>query len=275
MSRIERIAEALRRSIPHLPAEGKAMVESMLDPTMLTLIGGTLLVWIGSHAFGIGEFVDLVLLGAGVVTLGFSAFDGAKALYDFATHAVGARTESDLDQAGQSFARAVLILGASTVQAILLHGQARAALARGAPKMRPPPDIGPMPSTSAQLSVSRPRTLPGGIAGGTTAFGDISVARDQALTEQRITLLRSVDAPRAFSWARRLRPRGLKAGDGRLGRGADRRPSPDLLHCYTQPTFAAFSDGLLLSSVSPRLEFPGFHGDRANGVSGKSGQPIE
>lgn len=44
MSKIERIAEALRRSIPHLPAEGKAMVESMLDPTMLTLIGGTLLV---------------------------------------------------------------------------------------------------------------------------------------------------------------------------------------------------------------------------------------
>jgi hypothetical protein len=54
MSKIERIAEALRRSVPHLPAEGKAMVESMLDPTMLTVIGGTLLVWIGSHAFGIG-----------------------------------------------------------------------------------------------------------------------------------------------------------------------------------------------------------------------------
>ena len=61
LSKAERIAEALRRSIPHLPAEGKAMVESMLDPTMLTIIGGTLLVWIGSHAFGIGEFVDLVL----------------------------------------------------------------------------------------------------------------------------------------------------------------------------------------------------------------------
>lgn len=28
MSKIERIAEALRRSIPHLPVEGKAMVDS-------------------------------------------------------------------------------------------------------------------------------------------------------------------------------------------------------------------------------------------------------
>lgn len=189
MSKIERIAEALRRSIPHLPAEGKAMVESMLDPTMLTLIGGTLLVWIGSHAFGVGEFVDLVLLGAGVVTLGFSAFDGAKALYDFATRAVGARSESDLDQAGQSFARAVLILGVSTVQAILLHGQARAAIARGTPQVHPMPDVGPTPPAGNQLRLSRPATLPGRAVGGTTGFGEIAIARDQTMTEQRITLL--------------------------------------------------------------------------------------
>ncbi len=189
MSKIERIAEALRRSIPHLPAEGKAMVESMLDPTMLTLIGGTLLVWIGSHAFGVGEFVDLVLLGAGVVTLGFSAFDGAKALCDFATRAVGARSESDLDQAGQSFARAVLILGVSTVQAILLHGQARTAIARGTPQVHPMPDVGPTPPAGNQLRLSRPATLPGRAVGGTTGFGEIAIARDQTLTEQRITLL--------------------------------------------------------------------------------------
>ena len=189
MSKIERIAEALRRSVPHLPAEGKAMVESMLDPTMLTVIGGTLLVWIGSHAFGIGEFVDLVLLGAGVVTLGLSAFDGAKALYDFATRAVSARSESDLDQAGQSFARAVLILGASTVQAILLHGQARAAIARGAPHVHPMPNVGPTPPAGNQLRLSRPATLPGRAVGGPTGFGEIAIARDQTLTEQRITLL--------------------------------------------------------------------------------------
>ncbi len=172
-----------------LPAEGKAMVESMLDPTMLTLIGGTLLVWIGSHAFGVGEFVDLVLLGAGVVTLGFSAFDGAKALCDFATRAVGARSESDLDQAGQSFARAVLILGVSTVQAILLHGQARTAIARGTPQVHPMPDVGPTPPAGNQLRLSRPATLPGRAVGGTTGFGEIAIARDQTLTEQRITLL--------------------------------------------------------------------------------------
>jgi hypothetical protein len=189
MSKLERIAEALRRSIAHLPAEGRAMVESMLDPTSLALIGGTLVVWIGSHAFGIGEFVDLVLLGAGVVTLGFSALEGAKALYDFATGAFGARSESDLDQAGQSFAKAVLILGVSTVQAILLHGQARATLARGRPQLYPPPEVGPTPPAGNQLRISRPATLPGRAVGGTTGFGEISIARDQTLTEQRITLL--------------------------------------------------------------------------------------
>ena len=143
MSKVERVAEALRRSIPHLPAEGRAMVTSMLEPTSLAVIGGTLVVWIGSHAFGIGEFVDLVLLGAGVVVLGFSALEGADCLYDFVKLALGARSDSDLEQAGQSFARAVLLLGVSTVQAILLHGQARAALARGAPKAYPRPEVAP------------------------------------------------------------------------------------------------------------------------------------
>ena len=189
MSKVERVAEALRRSIPHLPAEGRAMVTSMLEPTSLAVIGGTLVVWIGSHAFGIGEFVDLVLLGAGVVVLGFSALEGADCLYDFVKLALGARSDSDLEQAGQSFARAVLLLGLSTVQAILLHGQARAALARGAPKAYPRPEVGPAPPAGNELRVSRPPSLPGRTLGGATGFGEIVIARDQPWPEQRLTLL--------------------------------------------------------------------------------------
>jgi hypothetical protein len=189
MSKLERVAEALRRSIPHLPAEGRAMVTSMLEPASLAMVGGTLVVWIGSHAFGIGEFVDLVLLGAGAAILGFSALEGAKGLYDFAKLALAARSESDLDQAGQSFARAVLLLGVSTVQAILLHGQGRMAIARGRPQVYAPPEVGPTPPAGNQLRISRPASMPGRAVGGTTGFGEIAIARDQPWTEQRITLL--------------------------------------------------------------------------------------
>ena len=165
------------------------MVESMLDPTTLAAIGGTLIVWLGSHAFGIGEFVDLVLLGAGIATLGFSAFEGAKTLYDFAAGAVSAKSDSDLERAGQQFARAVLILGASTVQAILLHGQARAALAKGAPKLHPLSEAGPVPPAGNKLRITRPESLPGTTYGATTAYGEISIARNYPIRRQQLTLL--------------------------------------------------------------------------------------
>jgi hypothetical protein len=86
-------------------------VESMLEPKSLALIGGTLVIWVGSHAFGVGEVVDAILLGVGVIALGFSVFEGAKAFKDFAVGAVRARSEADLDEAGRQFARAVVILG--------------------------------------------------------------------------------------------------------------------------------------------------------------------
>jgi len=44
-----KIAEAMRRSLPHLPAEARGIVESMLRPETIGIIAGTLIVWTGSH----------------------------------------------------------------------------------------------------------------------------------------------------------------------------------------------------------------------------------
>ena len=142
MSSGDKIAEAMRRSIPHLPAESRAVVESMLKPETLAIIVGTLVVWAGSHFLGVGEIVDVVLLGGGVITLGFAVFEGAGAFSDFATGAIGASSDADLEQAGKNFAQAVTLLGLSVIQALLLRGQGRAVAARRAPRVDPLPNVG-------------------------------------------------------------------------------------------------------------------------------------
>lgn len=164
-------------------------MEAMLSPGSVALIAGTLAVWAGSHFFGVGEVVDIILLGVGVVALGFGVFEGAAELYDFATTALNASSDADLERSGRHFARAVVVLGISTVQAILLRGQGRAIAARGRPQVYGRVAVDPPPPAGNQLSLSRPASIPGGVLGSTDAYGVIQVARNQSISEQRITLL--------------------------------------------------------------------------------------
>jgi hypothetical protein len=187
MSPTDRIGEAMRRSLPHLPAEARGFVEAMLKPETLAIIGGTLVVWAGSHFFGIGEIVDTILLGVGVLTIGFAVFEGADALYESATGAIDAKSESDLDRAARTFARAVTILGVSAIQALLMRGPARTAISRGRPQVQPRIYVGTPPQPGNQLRMSR-TSRPLGGAGETNAYGVITISRNQSLTEQRITL---------------------------------------------------------------------------------------
>lgn len=188
MSDADKIGETIRRSLPHIPSDARAVASSLLQPQTLAVIAGTLVVWAGSHAFGVGEIVDIVLLGVGVVALGFAVFEGAAELYDFAVGALGARSDADLEKSGRHFARAVTLLGVSTLQAILLRGQGRAVMARGRPQIYPRPHVGLPPPAGNQLRVSRPAQIAGGSLGETTAYGAISIARNQSLSEQRVTL---------------------------------------------------------------------------------------
>ena len=179
----------MRLSIPLLPGDAGRMVEQMLTPASLAIITGSLVLWAGSHAFGVGEFVDVILLCAGVLTLGLSVFQGAKELLAFARTAISARSDADLHVAAAHFAQAVTILGVSVVQAVLMRGQARAVGERGMPKMRPRFQAGEPPPAGGKLSVSRPATLPDGDLGITDEYGVISVSRNQSITEQKLTLL--------------------------------------------------------------------------------------
>lgn len=190
MSSADKIGEAIRLSLPHIPAEAQATVRSLLHPHSLAIVAGTLAVWAGSHAFGVGEIVDVVLLGIGVATFGFAVFEGASELCSFVTGAQNAQSEADLEKAGQHFARAVTLLGISTLQAVLLRGQGKVVSARSwPPKIYSLPNLGFSPIPGNQLTLFRVARLPRNRLGMTNPYGEIVIARNQTITEQRITLL--------------------------------------------------------------------------------------
>jgi hypothetical protein len=189
MSVKDRASEAMGRSIKLLPADAAAVIEAMLTPESLAIIATTLAVWAGSHFFGIGEIVDVILLVVGVVALGFSVFSGAQELYEFTGLVVNPKQDTDADAAARHFAKAVSLLGISAIQAILLRGAVRPIAARGRPQISPLPNVGKPPPPGNQLRLTRPAAIDGGLTLGTTdAYGAISIARNQSLSEQKLTL---------------------------------------------------------------------------------------
>ena len=198
MSTQEKVEAAIRLSLPLMPAEARAQLQALISPQSLAIITGTLILWAGSHFFGVGEIVDVIGLLVGFTLLGASVLEGGRSLYDFANGVVGARTEDDLKRAAQAFAHAVNVLGISAISAVLLHRSATAVVRRGVPRIRPMEPVGAPPTGVRRIT--RPYSLPSGAAGETDWFGNIQVIRNQPIIEQRLTLyhewIHSVLSPR-------------------------------------------------------------------------------
>jgi len=216
MSAEEKIGEAMRRSLPLLPAEAQEQVKAMLTPTSLAIVAGTLVVWAGSHFFGVGEIVDVILLVVGVAFIGLGVFSGAGELYDFATTAINAKNDAELDKAARHFAKAVNILGITVISAILLKKSANPVIQRGKPTIKPMPKVGAPPPAGVRPTVTKPiKIFQGGreILGDCDFWGNIRVSRNQSLTSQQETFyhewVHSVLSPR-FGPFRQLRAQ-LKA----------------------------------------------------------------
>ncbi len=149
MSNIERLTAAIQRMPEHLPAELKEKFAEMVKPENLAMLAGVLAVWAGSHAVGVGQAADAALLVGGLAFLGVEAMDVAKNLYDFATVAVNAETEADLDSAARSLADGIattMIGGASAAAGL---GASR--LASKLPALTHTPDAPPHSVDSPEL----------------------------------------------------------------------------------------------------------------------------
>ena len=182
MSVAEKLGEALSRSLPHLSPEARVQVEAMLSPEALGVLAGILTAWLASHAFGVGEIVDLILVVGGGIALGWSVFQLAQELYDFAATAINATSEAQLDAAGDHFARAVAIGGITLVLSLLTRGAGRS-LRRGVPKTSGPPPAGGR--VFSRAPIIRDPALPAG-AGETSPYGVVRVSPHGPLSEQQL-----------------------------------------------------------------------------------------
>lgn len=118
------------QSIKYLPKETKQAFLSLISPTALKFTVGTLAVWAGSHLVGVGEELDVLLLGIGYACVGWAAFEGVASIVKSVTLAVDARTEKDLGRAAELFARGLTQLGINTILILLTRkGTRRAAVA--------------------------------------------------------------------------------------------------------------------------------------------------
>ncbi len=120
-SDVEKLSLAVEGSLPKLPRQLREKVSAMLTPKALATLAAIAAVWSGSHWIGVGEAVDVVLLGWGVWTLGPEALDVARDLYEFVTTAARAQTDKDIDRAADHFARAVAVIGVDGLAAVLTH----------------------------------------------------------------------------------------------------------------------------------------------------------
>lgn len=150
----DKFAEALCRTVPKLPGSMRHEFGVLLSPQSLSIMAGTLVVWAGSHAFGVGEVVDVVLLIGGAFFLGMAAFDVAGELGDFLVVTSTATDAKDLDEAASHLARAIAIMGVAAFIALLAkiaHGRGGRSVSKEAP---------PKPKSESKTTRSKARQEP-------------------------------------------------------------------------------------------------------------------
>ena len=107
----QRLAEVIYRAAKLLAPDMGNLLLTLVSPTNLAIMSGTLVIWAGSHLFGIGEIVDVILLTVGAFTIGWSVGDVGKLLLTFANKTINGNRDSDLDEAASALSRAVNLAG--------------------------------------------------------------------------------------------------------------------------------------------------------------------
>ena len=137
----DRLKDVLGRTMAKVGPETKAQLQALVSPDSLKIIAGVLAAWIISHAFGLGEIIDAILLVAGAIAVGWAIFEGVDHLYDFATHTYKGRSAADFERAADHLAKAITILGIQAVMAVLFKGAKNPRTGKGgrmSPGPRPP-----------------------------------------------------------------------------------------------------------------------------------------
>jgi hypothetical protein len=183
----KRLEETLRRTLPKLGPEARSQLEAVINPTSLAIIAGVLVAWVVSHAFGVGEIIDIIIVMVGVVAIGTAVFVGLDHLYDFAAGVYNAKSPRDLDVAADHLAKAISILGIQAVLAVLFRGARVPRTGRGGrPQLGTPPPK--TPGLRYRPGIRQDPKLPAG-EGATSFWGDIVVSSRGTANDRAVVLL--------------------------------------------------------------------------------------
>jgi hypothetical protein len=185
----QKLGETLKRSLPKLGPDARAQISALITKEALGIMAVVLAAWVVSHAFGVGEVVDLVIVGIGAIGLGWSIFQGIDELYEFALGTYSARTTDELEVAAGHFAKAIAILGVQAVLAVLFRGAPKT-FRGGISKAGPRTAVGAAyRATLRWTKFERGVGRLGAGQGWTTSWGDIVVSsRGSAKTRQLVML---------------------------------------------------------------------------------------
>lgn len=183
----KRLEETFKRALPKLGPEARSQLSAIVSPQSLTIITGVLVAWVASHAIGIGEIIDIVIVAVGAVAIGWSVFTGIDHLYDFAVGVYRARSSRELDTAADDLAKSIMILGIQTVLAVLLRGgKAPRSGTGGRVNLGPAPPK--TPGVRYKPTIQADPMLPAG-EGATSFWGNIRFSTRGSANEQALVLL--------------------------------------------------------------------------------------
>lgn len=111
----------LTKAASLLPSEVGEQLLIMIAPQALATMASVVVIWAGTHFFGIGEVADVILLVVGWNAIGGVAFEAGRKLYDFAVKTNSARAEVDLDAAAKDLAEAITLIGINTILILLFR----------------------------------------------------------------------------------------------------------------------------------------------------------
>jgi hypothetical protein len=165
--------ERVLSNVPnHMSRELGNQFHLLVTSRNAAILAASLAVWAISHAFGVGELVDIGFLGMGAFFLGRSAFDAGEDIGQSLMHTLHAETRDDLDVAADYLAHAIAIIGVTAFLVMVTHVGAKFGRAAGAaeedaavaarPRTRPlrarvaeePIEPAPRPTKSAASEVA-------------------------------------------------------------------------------------------------------------------------
>lgn len=136
-----KFADVLQRTAPKLPANMRHEFLGLLSPTNIAIMTTCLVAWAGSHAFGVGEAIDVLLVGVGLLFVGMAIIDVANEVGDCVIETTGATEEKDLEAAASHLARAIAIIGVLAFIALfakVARGLGRKRVGGGEAPAKPP-----------------------------------------------------------------------------------------------------------------------------------------